>query len=131
MKRNRSISIILLSISAIAGLVRGFRMARYTAGDFILSAYPQELIRDSIFTNYSILGWILFFLVGVFSLVVLVCILRRVRNYGYLIVVEGVFLSFFSLTHILITGFSIIHVFIFPLCIATIAVGILQTPKEF
>jgi len=131
MKRARKISVILLSISSFIGLLRGYRMIRYPAADSILFPYPENLIKDSVFSNYVILGWILFSLVGVFSLLVIASIHFNFKNYAYLIIIEGIFCSFLTLLHILLTGFVLVHLFVFPLCIVILVLGVLQTPKEF
>lgn len=131
MKRYRKISLIFLSISAIIGLVRGYRLTLYPSGNSVLFAYPEQVMNDSPFSNYIVLGWILFFLVGVLSLLTIVAILLKNRNYGYLIIVEGIFSTFFSLTNVLLLGFSFIHLLLLPLCISLIILGVLQTPKEF
>ena len=131
MKRYRKISLILLSISSLIGLVRGYRMTMYHGGNTVILAYPQDVISDSVFSNYVILGWILFTLVGVFSVLTIVSILTRIRNYAYLIIVEGIFALFFVLTHILLTEFLPVHLMVLPICISLIVLGVLQTPREF
>ncbi len=131
MKRYRKISLVLISISALVGLIRGYRMTRYPAGNSILFAYPQDVISDSVFSNYAILGWILFFLVGVFSLITLIVMRAKVKSYAYLIIVEGIFSLFFTITHILLTGFLLVHLPILIICLAMIVLGVLQTPREF
>jgi len=131
MKRYRKLSLVLLSISAIIGLVRGYRMTRSPGGNEIPFLYPEEVIKDSLFTSYSILGWVLFFLVGVFSLISITTLLTKRRNYGYFIILEGIFGMFFSLTNIILSGFSFVHLFLVPFCIAQIVLGVLQTPREF
>ena len=131
MKLIRNISIVLLSLSSIIGITRGYRMTLYPEGDKILFPYPQGMIKSSVFTNYIIMGWLLFFLVGIFSIVSLVRVIFRMKNYAYFIIIEGVFITFLSLIHILLTGLTVIDLIFLPLCITTIAVGIMQTPKEF
>jgi hypothetical protein len=130
MTKLRKISIALLSISCILGLVRGYRMARFGDGA-VLFPYPQDMIKVSVFSNNSLLGWIVFSLIGVFSLFVITCIVRGVRNYAYLIIVEGIFLSFLTLAHILVSGFALIHFFILILCVSIFITAIMQVPKEF
>lgn len=131
MKRYRKISLILLSISAIIGLVRGYRLILYPSGNSIIFTYPEEVMNDSLFSNFVVLGWILLFLVGVLSLLAIMAILFKSRNYGYLVIVEGIFSTFFSLTNLFLLGFSFIHLLLLPLCISLIILGVLQTPKEF
>lgn len=131
MKRYRIISIFLMSLSGLIGLIRGYRMTFYPGGNSILFPYPQDLINDTVFSNQTLFGWIVFFLIGIFSMVVIITILLHIRNYAYFIIVEGVFISFFTLTHIVYTGFSFIHFFILPLCLLTFIIGFLQTPRDF
>jgi hypothetical protein len=131
MKRLRNISILLLSISGIIGLVRGYRMTWFPDSSNVLLPYGEGMIKDSIFSNYIVLGWIIFTLIGIFSVIAIAFILSKTRYYAYFIIVEGIFVAFFTLTHILFNGFSLIHLFIIPIAIVIIILGILQTPKEF
>lgn len=131
MKWLRSISIILISLSCVIGIIRGLRMAMNPEGNSILFPYSKDIMKLYVFSNYEILGWVIFFLVGIYSLLVLVCIFLKKRYAAYLIIVEGIFVTFLAFTHMLLSEFSVVHVIFFPLCIATIVVGILQTPKAF
>jgi hypothetical protein len=127
----RKISVILLSITCIIGLVRGYRMMHFQDADSVLFSYSKEMIKVSVFSNHAILGYILFTLVGLFSFVVILCILYKTKHYAYLIIAEGVFVLFFTLTHIIANGFSLIHIFVLPLCIGVVITGVMQTPREF
>jgi hypothetical protein len=127
----RKISVILLSITCIIGLVRGYRMMHFQDADSVLFSYSKEMIKVSVFSNHAILGYILFTLVGLFSFVVILCILYKIKHYAYLIIAEGVFVLFFTLTHIIANGFSLIHIFVLPLCIGVVITGVMQTPREF
>jgi hypothetical protein len=131
MKKLRTISIVLLSISAVIGLVRGIRMTLYNSSHSLLLPYSDEIIQNSLFTSFNAIGWVVFFLVGVFSALALFFTVKRLSGYSYLIIIEGIFSSFFTLTHIVYTQFSLVHLFILPVCFCTIVIGILQTPKEF
>lgn len=131
MDKLRKISVSLLSVSSIIGIVRGYRMALYPMESSVLFPYPEELINTSVFSNHSILGWIVFIFVGIFSIIAIAGTIRKIHNYAYMIIVEGIFSSFLTLTHMLVVGFSFVHLLIFPLCIIFIVIGILQTPKEF
>lgn len=130
MKRYRKISLILLSISAIIGLVRGYRLVLYPSDNSIIFTYPEEVMNDSLFSNFVVLGWILFFLVGVLSLLAIIAILFKSHDYGYLLLLKAYFLLF-SLTNLFLLGFSFIHLLLLPLCISLVILGVLQKPKEF
>jgi hypothetical protein len=131
MAKLRKISIVLLSITCIIGLIRGFRMTQYPDNESLPFPYTPDALNASVFSNYAILGGIIFVLIGVFSLFVIICILYKVKRYAYLIIIEGVFVLFFTLIHILLTSFGVIHLFILPICAAVIILGVLQTPREF
>lgn len=127
----RKISICLLSITSLLGLVRGYRMSTYSGEESVLYPYPRDTIKATVFSNYAILGWIVFSLIGLFSILVLIATVKRIRNYGYLVIVEGIFLTFLTAIHILLTGFVVIHFFVIPICFAVIILGVLQVPREF
>jgi hypothetical protein len=131
MENLRKISVILLSITGIIGLVRGYRMTQFHLDDSVLYPYSKEMIKVSVFSNYAILGYIIFVLIGLFSFFVLLCTVYKTKRYAYLILAEGVFVLFFALTHLLANGFALVHIFILPLCIAVIVIGVMQTPREF
>lgn len=131
MQRLRTISICLLSITSLLGLLRGYRMSNYEDDDSLLYPYPRDTIKATVFSNYAILGWIVFSLIGLFSVLVIVSIVKNFRNYGYLVIVEGIFLTFLTAIHILLTGFVFAHFFIIPVCFAVLILGVLQVPREF
>lgn len=131
MKKLRTISVVLLSISSAIGLVRGIRMTLYNSSRSLVLPYSDEVIQNSLFTSFNAIGWVVFFLVGVFSSLTLFFTIKKLPKYPYLIIIEGIFSSFFTLTHIVYTQFSLVHLFILPVCFAMIVIGILQTPKEF
>lgn len=133
MQRLKTFSICLLSITSLLGMLRGLRMVSVPDEGAVelWHPYPRETIRATIFSNYVILGWIIFVLIGVFSILVIVSIIKKIRNYGYFIIVEGIFLSFLTAIHILITGFVLAHFLVIPICFALLILGILQVPKDF
>ena len=125
MKMPRSLSLVLLYFTTLFGLVRGYRVANFQPGEpNLLYQYPTELMMASGINNYHLMGWLLFSLVGVASLIIVICIFLRVRYYPHLMIAESIFLNFFVLLHILFTGFDVIHLFLIPLGIAVLASGI-------
>ena len=131
MKRDRILSVLLVSIISIVGLVRGLRMIIPQNKLTILFPFPEEMISGSLFSNYTVLGWILFCMLGVFGLITLRCIYTQNRLFPYLVIMLGIFASFLTLTHILYGGFTWIHLVLLPISLGTILLGVVQTPKEF
>jgi hypothetical protein len=131
MTKLQKYSVSLLSVPALLGMFRGIRMILSPAEESLMFPYPEEMIKASVFTNYSILGWIIFCLVGVLSVIAIIVTFKHIRNFAYLIIVEGIFLCFFTLSHMLYAGFHPVHLFVMPLGIGILVLGVLQTPREF
>lgn len=131
MKRDRILSVLLVSIISIVGLVRGLRMIVPQNKLNILFPFPEEMIAGSLFSNYTVLGWILFCMLGVFGLITLRCIYTQNRLFPYLVIILGIFASFLTITHILYGGFTWIHLLLLPISLGIILLGVVQTPKEF
>ncbi len=112
-------------------MVRGYRMTSYPQGNNILLPYSEEIIKETVFANYATFGWIIFSLIGVFGIITIIALLSRFRYFAYLIIIESIFLSFFTLLNILFNGFDLIHLFTIPYCVSVLVLGVLQTPKEF
>jgi hypothetical protein len=115
----------------LIGLVRGYRMTNYPEGNSILLPYSEEIIKETVFANYATFGWIIFSLIGVFGIIAMIALLSKFRYFAYLIIIESIFLSFFTLLNILFNGFGPIHLFTIPYCVTVLVLGVLQTPKEF
>ena len=131
MRELRRLSLLCISISSLIGLIRGFRMMMNPVSDTVIFSYSDDRIKDTIFANFKVFGLIFFCLVGIFSIVTLVSIIARKRIFGYLMMVEGIFSTFFVLTHIVYNGFSWVHLPVIALCALIVVLGVIQTPKEF
>lgn len=131
MQRLRKLSLIAILLTSFVGLVRGYRMVRYGDNRQVLFAYEEDKIRATIFANYQLFGMIFFFLIGTFSVLVFFTILVQKKYYAYLMLAEGIFATFFSLTHIAYNGFLWVHFITLPASFSIIVLAILQTPSEF
>lgn len=131
MRELRRLSLLCISISSLIGLIRGFRMMMNPVSDTVIFSYSDDRIKDTIFSNFKVFGLIFFCLVGVFGAITLVSIIARKRIYGYLMMVEGIFGSFFVLTHIVYNGFSWVHLPLLSMGALIVVLGVIQTPKEF
>lgn len=127
----RRLSLTCLSISTLLGIVRGGRMMFVPSSDSVFFPYDEESIRNTIFANYQIFGFILVMLVGVFGMLAIFFTVKKKKNFAYLILVQGIFTTFFTLTHIVYNGFSWIHLIMLPIALLIIVSGVLQTPREF
>jgi hypothetical protein len=132
MKPTAKASVVLLLISGLLGLFRGYRMINDPAGENILFPYPKEVIKISVFSNFVAQGWVIFLLVGVFSVVTLLCIIRRAKVAPYLLIMEGIFITCLNILSIVVSSIGWIHIFfVGPVGLGMILLGVLLTPKEF
>lgn len=131
MKRRYYWSVILLSISSLGGSFRGLRMISKNWDFPIIFPFPEDKLQDSLFSNYQVLGVILLCTVGIFSIISLILTIRRSRIFPYMLIIEGIFILFLALTHMLYAGATIPHVFVIALAVTQIILGIQQSPREF
>jgi hypothetical protein len=129
MRNARQLSIFLLLISGIASLYWGYNMVTDPTGNSL--GLPFYLLNGSIFSDYTMPGWVLLITVGVFSLAVVFCIYRRVRIHPSLIMLQGVIIFVFVIMQMLLLGDSfMIQYFFLVLAAALIGLGILQNQRR-
>ena len=125
MKTARQLSIFLLFVSGTLALFGGYCMITDPTGNSL--GLPFYLLNGSIFSDYTMLGWVLLLTVGLFSVVVIICILQKVRIYPSLIMLEGVIIIGFVIIQMLVLGETFyIQYFFLILGIGLIGLGILQ-----
>lgn len=129
MKTARQLSIFLLFVSGSLALFGGYRMISDPTGNSL--GLPFYLLNGSIFSDYTMPGWVLLLTVGVFSIVVIICILQKVRIHPSLIMLEGVIIMGFVIIQMLILGETFyIQYFFLILGIGLIGLGILQNQRR-
>jgi hypothetical protein len=132
MSRTAKLTALMLGISAVLGLIRGLRLISNPAGESLLFTYPNEAIEISVFSNYRALGWVIVLLIGVFSVIALLCRHRFPRWFAYMAIMEGIFITSLTALHIILSGVGWIHVLLTgPVGIGLIVSGVLLTPREF
>jgi hypothetical protein len=132
MSRTAKLTVLMLGISAVLGLIRGFRLISDPAGDSLLFTYPNEAIEISVFSNYRALGWVIVLLIGVFSVIALACRHRFPRWFAYMAIMEGIFITSLTVLHIILSGVGWIHILLTgPIGVGLIISGVMLTPREF
>jgi hypothetical protein len=92
---------------------------------------PFYLLNGTIFSDYLIFGWLLLFLVGVFSLIVIIMIYLKTRLYSFFVMIEGVLLAVFIIVQmILLTESFLIQYIMLFLGIVLIGLGALQNQRK-
>jgi hypothetical protein len=129
MRTARQLSIFLLFISGIFALYAGYHMVSDPSGHSL--GLPFYLLNGSVFSDYTMPGWVLLVTVGIFSLVAIACIFGRVLIYPSLIMFQGVIIIVFVIVQMLLLGETfIIQYFFLILGIGLIGLGILQNQRR-
>jgi len=129
MKTARQLSIFLLAVSSIAALYGGLQMIIDPTGNSL--RLPFYLLNGSVFSDYSMPGWVILLMVGVFSAVVILCILRKIRIYSFLIMLQGVIICVLVFMQMLLLGETFIVQYVFLiLAMALIGLGALQYQRK-
>lgn len=85
------ISAVLLVLNGVPALIAGAGMMLDQSGGFL--GLDLGLLETSPFYNYFIPGIVLFLFNGVFSLVTLYALIRQIRLYSLLIILQGIVLT--------------------------------------
>ena len=129
MKTARQLSIFLLVVSSMAALYGGWQMISDPTGNSL--GFPFYLLNGSVFSDYSLPGWVVLFTVGVFSAVIIFGIVRKIQIYSFLIMLQGVIICIIIFLQMLLLSetFMIQYVFLI-LAIALIGLGALQNQRK-
>lgn len=129
MKTARQLSIFLLLVSGLIALYGGYYMVIDPTGSSL--GLPFYLLNDSVFSDYTMPGWILLLTVGIFSIAVVICILLKVRIHPSLIMLQGVIIFVFVIIQMLLLWETfVIQYFFLILGIGLIGLGILQNQRR-
>jgi len=129
MKTARQLSIFLLAVVSIAALYIGFQMISDPTGNSL--RLPFYLLNGSVFSDYAMAGWVILFTVGVFSGVIILGIVRKIRIYSFLIMLQGVIICVLIFIQMLLLGDTFIIQYVFLiLAIALIGLGALQNQRK-
>jgi hypothetical protein len=129
MKTARQLSVLILLITAGIALYGGVQLVIDPTGSSL--GFPFYLLNNSIFSDYLLTGWILSTTIGVFSLVIVVCILIKTAFYSFLIMVQGVIVCIYVFIMILLMGEAfLIEYFFLVLGTGLIGLGALQHQRK-
>jgi signal transduction histidine kinase len=102
MKTARQLSIFLLSITSFIAYFVSYHMITDPTGNSL--GLPFYLLSGSGISSFSFSGWILLFIVAIFSTFIIICIYLKVRFYSFLIMVQGVFICLFTIVQMILLG---------------------------
>lgn len=125
MKTARQLSVVILLLLGISALYGGYCMITDPTGNLL--GVPFYLLNGTIFSDYSMIGWILLATVGIFSTFVLLLIFFKSSIYSFFVILQGVLVCIFIFVQALLIGETFLVQYIFLLLgIALICLGIFQ-----
>lgn len=113
----KSILIILLALAAASCYYGAINLIENGGGSNIGLSHD---FLDTTIVEYLFPGVVVFYTIGLFTIVVFVVLLSRKRNYKWLLITEGALLLIWSAIQLILLGFPLI-----PLHILLIALGII------
>ncbi|MEO8172600.1 MAG: hypothetical protein ABI581_05940 [Sediminibacterium sp.] len=125
MKIARQLSVIILVLLSISALYGSYCMITDPTGNSL--GIPFYLLQGTVFSDYSIIGWILLCIVGIFSPFILLLIIFKSSIYSFFVILQGVILCIFIFVQMLLLGetFGVQYIFLL-MGIALICMGAFQ-----
>lgn len=129
MKTARQLSVALLVFLAISALYGSYHMITDPTGASL--GLPFYLLNGTLFTDYLLAGWVLLVVVGLFSMYSMAQVLRKGKNYSFLIMLQGVLLCIFVTVQMFLLGetFLIQYVYLF-IGVLLIGLGAMQNQRR-
>ncbi len=125
MKTARQLSVAILLLLSISALYGSYCMITDPTGNSL--GVPYYLLAGTIFSDYSMLGWILLCTIGIFSTAIILLIIFKSNVYSFFIILQGVILCIFIFMQMLLIGKTFLVQYIFLLLgIALICLGTVQ-----
>jgi hypothetical protein len=125
MKTARQLSVIILLLLSISAQYGSYCMITDPTGNSL--GIPFYLLAGTIFSDYSIVGWILLGTVGIFSPVIILLIIFKSSIYSFFVILQGVILCIFIFMQMLLIGETFFIQYIFLLMgVTLIGLGAFQ-----
>jgi len=125
----RTISIILLFFNGVSACLGGGALISDPNGRSI--EMPLDMLKYSPFHNFLIPGLILFFELGIGSLIAGIQVIRRIKSYSLYIIFIGAALTIWIITQILmIRGIHFLHFIFGGIGIVLLFLGIKQWKRQ-
>ena len=125
----RTISIILLFFNGVSACFGGGALISDPSGQKI--QMPLDMLKYSPFHNFLIPGLILFFVLGIGSLIAGIQVIRSVKSYSLYIIFIGAVLAIWIITQMLmVRGIHFLHFIYGGIGIVLLILGIKQWKRQ-
>ncbi len=129
MRTARKLSLAILYIICVTCLYAGARMITDPTGNSL--GLPFYLLNGSLFTEYSMPGWVILITGGIFSAFVIGAIYKKVSYYSFLIMLQGTIIFILIIFQMILLSerFVVQYVFLI-MAIALLGLGALQNRRK-
>lgn len=98
----------LLLANGVSAVYGGWHMIVRPDGSSL--ALPLQYLRYTPFNDYQLPGILLFSIIGIYSIALFAMVLSGANKYGWLLIVQGIILSFWIIAQLIYNiPFSILH----------------------
>lgn len=120
MKAARQLTIAMLVLAAGAALYVGYQLIVDPTGSTL--NIPVYFLNGTMFKNFSTPGWIILLSIGVLGLITITTVVKRVRHFHTVVVVQGAIICVLVIAQMIIIGEEYILQYLFLMLGMAIAI---------
>lgn len=120
MKAARQLTIAMLVLAAGAALYVGYQLIADPTGSTL--NIPVYFLNGTMFKNFSTPGWIILLSIGVLGLITITTVVKRVRHFHTVVVVQGAIICVLVIAQMIIIGEEYILQYLFLMLGMAIAI---------
>ena len=102
MKAARQLTIAMLTLAVIAALYSGYSLISDPTGSSL--GIPFYWLNGTMFKDFTTPGWIILLAIGVLGLITIATVVKRIRHFHLLVIVQGAIICILVIAQMIIIG---------------------------
>lgn len=102
MKAARQLTIAMLTLAVIAALYSGYSLITDPTGSSL--GIPFYWLNGTMFKDFTTPGWIILLAIGVLGIITIGTVIKRVRHFHILVIVQGAIICVLVIAQMIIIG---------------------------
>ncbi|HCL05168.1 MAG TPA: hypothetical protein DHW64_04030, partial [Chitinophagaceae bacterium] len=102
MKAARQLTIAMLTLAVIAALYSGYSLISDPTGSSL--GIPFYWLNGTMFKDFTTPGWIILLAIGVLGLITIATVIKRIRHFHLLVIVQGAIICILVIAQMIIIG---------------------------
>lgn len=102
MKAARQLTIAMLTLAVIAALYSGYSLITDPTGSSL--GIPFYWLNGTMFKDFATPGWIILLAIGVLGLITIATVVKRIRHFHLLVIVQGSVICILVIAQMIIIG---------------------------